>query len=95
VVLTAILRDAIDRGVVAPQAHERLPAALRADLTGIIATPGFEGLTPALLARGMNAWAGLFGLVSFELFGRLANGIYDFDAWFDYQLLQLAHQLGL
>jgi AcrR family transcriptional regulator len=95
VVLTAILRDAIDRGVVAPAAHERLPAALRADLTGIIATPGFEGLTPPLLARGMNAWAGLFGLVSFELFGRLANGIFDYDAWFDYQLRQLAHQLGL
>jgi hypothetical protein len=43
----------------------------------------------------MNAWAGLFGLVSFELFGRLTNGIFDYDAWFDYQLLQLAHQLGL
>jgi AcrR family transcriptional regulator len=94
-VMVGILRDAIDRGVVSPESHERLPAALRADLTGIIETPGFEGLTPALLARGMNAWAGLFGLVSFELFGRLANAILDYDAWFDYQLLQLAHQLGL
>ncbi len=95
VVMTAILRDAIDRGAVTTETRERLPATLRADLTAIIGTPGFEGLTPALLARGMNAWAGLFGLVSFELFGRLANGIFDYDAWFDYQLLQLAHQLGL
>jgi hypothetical protein len=68
---------------------------LRGDLTGIIGTPGFESLSPALLARGMGCWAGLFGLVSFELFGRLANAIFDFDAWFDYQLGQLAHQLGL
>ncbi len=94
-VMSAILRDAIERGVLAPQPHERLPAPVRADLTGIIAVPGFEGLSPALLARGMNSWAAVFGLVSFELFGRLTNTIFDDDAWFDYQLRLVTHQLGL
>jgi len=95
VVMTAILRDAVERGSVAPLPHERLPATTRADLEGIVAVPGFEGVPPALLARGMHAWACLFGLVSFELFGRLINAIYDDDAWFDYQLRLLTRDLGL
>jgi len=95
VVMTAILRDAVERGVVAPLPHERLPAATRADLEGVVATPGFEGVPPALMARGMHAWACLFGLVSFELFGRLTNAVHDYDAWFDYQLRLLTRELGL
>jgi len=94
-VMSAILRDAIEREVLAPEPHERLPGPVRADLAGIIAQPGFEGLSPALLARGMNSWAAVFGLVSFELFGRLTNAIFDDDAWFDYQLRLITHQLGL
>ena len=62
---------------------------------GVIASPGFEGVPPALLARGMNSWAAVFGLVSFELFGRLTNADHDYDAWFDYQLRLLTHELGL
>jgi AcrR family transcriptional regulator len=95
VVMTAILRDGLERGVLAPAAHERLPAPTRSDLEGIIEVPGFEGVTPAVLARGMGVWAALFGLVSFELFGRLTNAVHDYDAWFDYQLRLLTRDLGL
>jgi len=95
VVMTSILRDAVDRGALAPLPHERLPAATRADLEGVVALPGFEGVPPALMARGMHAWAGLFGLVGFELFGRLTNVVHDHDAWFDYQVRLLTHDLGL
>src|SRR3954452_17164146 len=95
VVMTAILRDAFERGAVAPLPHERLPAATRSDLERVVTLPGFEGVTPALLARGMHAWAGLFGLVSFELFGRLTNAVHDYDAWFDYQVRLLTRDLGL
>jgi AcrR family transcriptional regulator len=95
VVMTAILRDALERGLVAPLPHERLPAATRADLEGVTALPGFEGVPPALMARGMHAWAGLFGLISFELFGRLTNAVHDYDAWFDYQVRLLTHEIGL
>ena len=48
-----------------------------------------------LLARGMGAWAALFGLLSFELFGRLDNAVHDDNAWFDYQLRLLTRTLGL
>jgi AcrR family transcriptional regulator len=95
VVMTAILRDAIERGDVAPLPHERLPATTRTDLEGVGVLPGFEGVSPAVLARGMHAWAGLFGLIGFELFGRLTNAVHDYDAWFDYQLRLLTHGLGL
>jgi AcrR family transcriptional regulator len=95
VVMTAILRDGLERGILVPGQHERLPAPTRSDLEGIIAVPGFEGVTPALLARGMGVWAALFGLVSFELFGRLTNAVHDYDAWFDYQLRLLTRDLGL
>jgi AcrR family transcriptional regulator len=95
VVMTAILRDGLERGLLGPAPHERLPAPTRSDLEGIIELPGFEGVTPALLARGMGVWAALFGLVSFELFGRLTNAVHDYDAWFDYQLRLLTRELGL
>jgi AcrR family transcriptional regulator len=95
VVMTAILRDGFERGILAPLPHERLPASTRADLEGVRALPGFGGVPPALLARGMGAWAAVFGLVSFELFGRLTNAVHDYDAWFDYQLRLLTRDLGL
>jgi AcrR family transcriptional regulator len=95
VVMTGILRDGSDRGVLAPLPHERLPSPTRSDLEGITTLPGFEGVPPALLARGMGAWAALFGLISFELFGRLTNAVHDYDAWFDYQLRLLTRELGL
>jgi len=95
VVMTAILRDGFERNILAPLPHERLPASTRSDLEGVITLPGFEGVPPALLARGMGAWAALFGLISFELFGRLTNAVHDYDAWFDYQLRLLTRDLGL
>ena len=93
--MTSILRDGHDRGLLPALPHERLPAATRADLEGVTALAGFEGMPPALLARGMGAWAALFGLVSFELFGRLTNAVHDYDAWFDYQVRLLTRELGL
>ena len=53
--MTAILRDGFERGALAPLPHERLPAPTRSDLEGIVALPGFSGVPPALLARGMGA----------------------------------------
>ena len=92
-VLTAILRDGVERGVLSGHG-ERLPRAVRADLTQITAAPGFEGLPAAVLARGMTAWAQLFGTLSFELFGRLTNAVTDYDAYFDYQLRAMAYYVG-
>jgi AcrR family transcriptional regulator len=92
-VMTAILRDGVDRGVVT--ASDRLPKAVRADLDGISVSPGFDGIPAAVLARGMTAWAQVFGSISFELFGRLTNAVTDYDAYFDHQLRAMAAYIGL
>jgi AcrR family transcriptional regulator len=93
IVLAAILRDLVQRGTDHPA--DRLPRAVRADLERILALPGFEDIPPATLARGMTAWAQVFGSVSFELFGRLTGVITDFDAYFDHQLKSMAAFIGL
>lgn len=95
VVMAAILRDALARGGLPSRRGERLPRPVREDLDIVITMSGFEGLTPAVLARGMNASAGLFGAISFELFGRLDNAVTDYDAWFDHQLRLLTEVIGL
>ena len=92
-VLAAILRDGVHRGVLTPS--DRLPRAVRADLEQIATVPGFDGIPAAVLGRGMTAWAQLFGSLSFELFGRLTNGVSDYPAYFDHQLKAMAGYLQL
>ncbi len=58
------------------------------------------GLLPDdLLLRGMAAWSGLFGAVSFELFGHLHNVVAESlkyrKAYFDHQMRQVAVGLRL
>jgi hypothetical protein len=92
-VLAVLLRDGVQRGVV--HAADRLPKPVRADLVAIAANAEFADIPPAVLARGMIAWAQLFGAISFELFGRLTNAITDYAAYFDHQLRAMAGYLGL
>ena len=94
-VFVAILRDAAARGGAASVRGPRLPRPVRADLERLQAQPAFGGVPPAALARGMTAWAQLFGTLSFELFGRLTNAVEDYDAYFDYQLRAMAAYMGL
>lgn len=95
VVMVAILRDAVARGGSVPNRGPRLPATVRADLEQLRDQPDFGGVPPAMFARGMTAWAQVFGALSFELFGRLANTVEDYDGFFDYQLRAMAAYLGL
>jgi AcrR family transcriptional regulator len=93
-VMVAIMRDAVATGVAVP-AGPRLPRPVRTDLGRLQADPVYGGVPPAVFARGMTAWAQVFGTLSFELFGRLTNAVEDFDAYFDYQLRAMAAYLGL
>ncbi|MDT4908333.1 MAG: hypothetical protein QOD31_3809 [Pseudonocardiales bacterium] len=93
-VMVEIMRDAVAAGVPIP-AGPRLPRAVRADLERLQDDPAFSGVPPAMFARGMTAWAQLFGALSFELFGRLTNAIEAYEAYFDYQLRAMAAYLGL
>ena len=94
-VFVGILRDGVDRGVVTVDPADRLARPVRADLETVCAALGVEPLPPAVLARGLTAWAQLFGALSFELFGRLRGGVEDYDAWFDHQLRAMAIHMRL
>ncbi len=52
-----------------------------------------------LLLRGLAAWSGLFGCISFELYGHLhnviASGATSRKSYFDHQMRQVATGLGL
>lgn len=94
VVAMNILRDGVERGVV-DVPSDRLPRAVRADVEKVGEYPGFHDIPTTVLARGMSAWAQLFGTISFELFGRYGNAITDRDAYFDHQLKVMSRYLGL
>ncbi|MBO4208100.1 TetR/AcrR family transcriptional regulator [Micromonospora echinofusca] len=94
VVLVGILRDGFTSGQVTPPPADELSDPVRADLAAIsdLIAPG---LPEALLARGMAAWTQLFGLISFEIFGRLNNGLDHRDEYFDHQTRLMADLVGL
>jgi hypothetical protein len=89
-----ILQDGLERGTLETPS-DRLPKPVRADLDGIRASAGFEDVPAALVGRALTMWALLFGTISFELFGRLTNGVTDYDAYFEHQLKVMTRYLGL
>ncbi|MET7708090.1 TetR/AcrR family transcriptional regulator [Micromonospora sp. NPDC005413] len=92
--LVGLLREGLEDGLLSPPPANELPPQLHADLTEL-ADAFFPGLPPALLARGMAGWTQLFGLISFELFGRLNRTVAHRDAYFDHQVGLLADLIGL
>ncbi|MCU1374027.1 MAG: transcriptional regulator, TetR family [Actinomycetia bacterium] len=44
------------------------------------------GVPDGVLSRGVLAWTGMFGHISYELFGHLHRVIEDYDAFFDLQM---------
>jgi AcrR family transcriptional regulator len=80
-------------------------AALSAALSRSTASPGSpaasagEGtygcLPPDALVRAVIAWAQLFGMISFELFGQFVGSFEPADALFAHTVVQLAAFVGL
>jgi AcrR family transcriptional regulator len=91
--LAAILRDGVTTGRLSPCPKEP-PEPVRAELAEIAAR-FFPGLPPAVLARGMAGWTQLFGLISFELFGRLEQAVSHRAEYFDHQIDLMADLIGL
>jgi AcrR family transcriptional regulator len=94
VVLMGILADGLASGALRPDPGDELPEEVRADLRGI-ADVAFPGLPAGTLSRGMTGWIQLFGVISFDLFGRLNNAVHDRDAYFDHQMRLMADLIGL
>jgi hypothetical protein len=53
------------------------------------------GVPDDVALGALTAWAGLFGLISFELFGQFTNVITDRVAYFDHAVGDLAALMGL
>jgi len=94
-VLCRIVADGVTAGVVDPAAD-----ATGADAT---LTPGIGeriglpsgGPDSSLVARAVQAWTALFGLISFELFGHTDNVVHSPAAYFDDAVARLASMVGL
>jgi len=54
-----------------------------------------EGVPDHIAAGALIAWSGLFGLVSFELFGQFENVVTDRAAFFDHAVASLGRLTGL
>jgi hypothetical protein len=71
-----------------------LPEPVRADLRRLIDQQG-GGIGEELLERVFAGWTHLFGLVSFEVFGRLEGTIEARREYFDHQMRLMAGLAGL
>jgi AcrR family transcriptional regulator len=93
-VLIGILADGAGAGILRAQPGDWLSPAVDAEMARIVAVLG-AGIPRPVMARGMTAWAQLFGAVSFDIFGRLNTVILDRQAWFDHQVDAMARLVGL
>jgi hypothetical protein len=71
-----------------------LPGPVRADLRRLIDQQG-GGISEELLERVFAGWTHLFGLASFEVFGRLQGTIEARREYFDHQMGLMADLAGL
>jgi AcrR family transcriptional regulator len=84
-VMLSIVADGVDRGQIETTAVASIPRPVHADLARLrdLAAPG---VPDEVLARALLVWTGLFGAISYELFGHLHGVIEDYDAFFDHQV---------
>lgn len=87
----AIAEDAHRAGVLTAPA---LPAALRPEAERMAADLA-PGLPPETVTVLVAAWAQLFGLVSFELFGQFQRVVEDREEFFRHAVARLAEGVGL
>ncbi len=92
--LVGILADAYTAGALRSIETVPVPDSLSADLARI--RSGFDrDLPDAVLARGVLVWSGLFGAVSFEVFGQYGRDNFaDASALFEHHLAVLADTAG-
>ncbi|TJZ44087.1 TetR/AcrR family transcriptional regulator [Streptomyces piniterrae] len=91
--LIGVVRDAHAAGALKEPA-EPLPDPVVGDALALAAELGVE-LPGAVMARLIGAWAQLFGLLSFELFGQFNGVVEARTEFFEQSVRQLARGVGL
>jgi AcrR family transcriptional regulator len=92
-VLGRVLGDAARSGAL-PEASGRSTGTVSADLVEALGGE-HPALDDRVRSRALLAWSGLFGAVSFELFGHFVGSVTDADAFFDDAMRDLAGLIGL
>jgi AcrR family transcriptional regulator len=84
-VMLRIVGGGVASGQIDPAPTAPVPAAVHADLARLrdLAAPD---VPDEVLCRALLVWTGLFGAISYELFGHLHGVIDDNDAFFDHQM---------
>lgn len=94
VVYGRIVSDAHAAGALEPVAGlPPAPRSLTGDLAGVRQV--MPGLPDDVVARAVTAWAGIFGMVNFELFGQFDNVVEDRAALFDHSIRNLGRLVGI
>jgi AcrR family transcriptional regulator len=97
VVLASFLAEGQASGELGPSYDRDVapPPALEAELVQALPVIA-PGIPIALLLRGLTAWIQLYGVITFELFGRLNNFIESSRReFFDHQMRVMAREIGL
>jgi AcrR family transcriptional regulator len=96
VVFGKIIGDAYRAGAAAdlPGPLVPVPAAFAPDAARL-RDAIMEGVPDHITAAALIAWSGLFGLVSFELFGQFENVVTDRAAFFDHAAASLGRLTGV
>jgi hypothetical protein len=96
VVFGKIIGDAYRAGTTAdlPGPLAPVPASFTPDAARL-RDAILEGVPDHIAAAALIAWSGLFGLVSFELFGQFENVITDRAAFFDHAAACLGRLTGV
>ncbi|MGP7996924.1 MAG: TetR/AcrR family transcriptional regulator [Streptosporangiaceae bacterium] len=89
-----IIGDAYLAGALRPPGGPPPPASFAADAT-TLRDSVLPGVPDDVAAAAIACWAGLFGLLSFELFGQFENVITDRDAYFGHAVGCLGRMAGL
>jgi AcrR family transcriptional regulator len=94
-VLGKIISDAQASGVLDPPALCPPPPDSFAPDAGRLRESVLAAVPDDVAARALAAWAGVFGLVNFELFGQFENVVTDRSAFFDHAVRCLGRVIGI
>jgi AcrR family transcriptional regulator len=90
-----VISDAHDAGTLDPAEVYPPPPASFTEDAHRVRDAVMPGVPTEVVARALAAWTGLFGAVSFELFGQFDNVIADRTALFDHSMRCLGRLVGL